>query len=169
MLKKIRCFDPLQPSYTYSVDPNKKLPDTFDPDFTPAEMLEMGIFGGGYFEGYPKFLNEFPHLKHDRKDKPDHPTNWFGVAASMSRRDWQKKGWMHEDDPRGWFQWYCRYSMGRRHYDDARQLGRWRAFRKRKLREIGGDTRLTEHLKTRQGLLHWGIASPGMAIYEVNR
>ena len=31
-----------------------------------------------------------------------------------------------ELDPRGWFQWYCRFFSGRRTNDDDRQIGRWK-------------------------------------------
>jgi hypothetical protein len=165
----IKSHDPLQPSYTYKVDPLAAYPDQFTPDLSPADLLRMGVFGNGYFEGHSRFLREFPHLGHYRLDKAEPDTNHFGVGASMPRREWAKRGWMHQDDPRGWFQWYCRFDMGRRHSDDERQIKRWIAFRKRKLRTIGGDMRLTSHLKTRQGLLHWGIASPGMAVYELNQ
>ena len=163
----VKSHDPLQPGYKYRVDMSLPYHSTFDPDFSPDELLQMGIFGGGYFEGYDRFLDEFPHLPHERRDKADPRTNYFGVHASLSRKKWIENGWMHDDDPRGWFHWFCRYDMGRRHADDERQIKRWVAFKTRKLREIGGSTDLNDSVRTRQGLLHWGIASPGMVAYEV--
>jgi hypothetical protein len=160
---KIQSLDPLQPGYEYHVSPNREYDPDFKPDFTPAQCLRMGIFGGAYFRGYPKFGREFPHLRHVINEAENPDDNYFGVLASLSRHDWQQRGWMHDDDPRGWFQWYCRYDMGRRHADDDRQISRWVKFKQRKLREIGDNEDVDYKRATRQGLLHWGIRSPGMA------
>jgi hypothetical protein len=42
-------------------------------------------------------------------DHADKSLNYFGVDASQPLAEWKRKGWIHPDDPRGWFQWYCRY------------------------------------------------------------
>lgn len=102
----------------------------FRPDLTPAEMLELGVFGGRYMTDC---RDEFPANWFDRaKLSPggrNSALNYFGVDASAPLSVWRAKGWIHPDDPRGWFQWYCRYYMGRRMPDeDRRQIGRWRAF-----------------------------------------
>ena len=90
--------------------------------------------------------------------------NLFGVRASKPLSYWIEKGWIHEDDPRGWFQWYCRYYMGRRGADDERQIKRWKAM----TRHIA---QLTKHCKKgdvtcrpkqRQALLHWAYDSRKM-------
>ena len=68
---------------------------------------------------------------------------------------------MHCDDPRGWFQWYCRYYFGRRHVDDGRQIKRWKAFR-RHLMAVKNNCwprDLSCHSRQRQALLHWAYDS----------
>ncbi len=103
----------------------------FKPELTPKEMLQMGVFGGKYMTDCQK---EFPadwfeNAKLCSKFH-DPNLNYFKVNASQPLWYWQKKGWIHPDDPRGWFQWYCRYFMGRRHEDDQRQIKRWKMMKR---------------------------------------
>ena len=100
----------------------------FRPELTPKEMLELGVFGGKYLTDCQK---EFPpgwfkkaKLSADRRRAS---LNFFGVNASQPLQEWRRKGWIYKEDPRGWFQWYCRYFCGRRCADDLRQIARWRA------------------------------------------
>ena len=109
----------------------------FQPQLTPAQLLRLGVFCGKYMTDT---RDEFPETWFtDAKLSPgrrDCSLNYFGVDASMPLSVWQKKGWLHPDDPRGWFQWYCRYYMGRRmSEEDQRQIKRWKAMR-RHLRQI---------------------------------
>jgi hypothetical protein len=108
----------------------------FDPDFcpelTPKVMLALGVFCGKYMSDCRK---EFPARWFARAKLStsgrDCSLNYFGVDASQPLSVWRKKGWIHPDDPRGWFQWYCRYYMGRRMpEEDARQIKRWKAIRR---------------------------------------
>lgn len=101
----------------------------FHPELTPAGMLELGVFGGCYMSDCrAEFPAEWFARAKLSPGRPDQALNHFGVLAGQPLGEWRRKGWIHPDDPRGWFQWYCRYVMGRRHEDDARQIARWRAF-----------------------------------------
>ncbi len=126
-------------------------------------MLEIGVFGGNYFGRIPK---EFPaswfkkaKLSPDGKDHKE--LNCFGVLASQSREEWERKGWIHKDDPLGWFQWYCRYYLGRRHNDDERQIKRWKAI-SRHIAQVAHNCRPGDihcRLRQRQAILHWAYDS----------
>ena len=110
---------------------------SFKPQLTPKKMLELGVFGGWYFgteiDEYPK--NWFKKAKLS-KNQFDETLNYFGVKSGLSRLEWKAKGWIFSDDPLGWFQWYCRYTMGRRIPSiDRIQIERWKAFGPR---HIGG-------------------------------
>ena len=103
----------------------------FKPELTPKRMLELGVFGGSYFgkkiKEYPKFW-----FKNAKLSKTfDVKKNRFRVRAGLSRKEWLDKGWIFKEDPLGWFQWYCRFTMGRRipHMDEI-QIKRWKNFRR---------------------------------------
>ncbi|HEY69404.1 MAG TPA: hypothetical protein G4O08_02345 [Anaerolineae bacterium] len=164
MRKRVVVSDRMQTGYVYFLtEPEGQHfhPD-FQPQLAPKEMLELGVFGGKYMTDcaaeFPEDWFENAKLCPQRHD-PD--LNYFGVNASQPLAEWRRKGWIHEDDPRGWFQWYCRYYLGRRGEDDDRQIKRWRAMR----RHIGqiwkncqpGD--LSCRRKQRQALLHWAYDS----------
>ncbi len=124
--------DKMQRHYRYELSEpiGKHFAHDFHPELTPKEMLELGVFGGRYLRDCRK---EFPadwftHAKLHLEGLPGHDSklNFFGVEASQPLAVWRAKGWIHKDDPRGWFQWYCRYYMGRRlPVEDARQIKRW--------------------------------------------
>jgi hypothetical protein len=130
----------------------------FLPQLTPGEMLRLGVFGGRYMTDcraeFPARWFTGARLSRGRRDAR---LNYFGVNASQSLAVWRRNGWIHPQDPRGWFQWYCRYYMGRRTADDARQIRRWRAIARhvaaiRKNCEAGD---LECRRRQRQAVLHW--------------
>jgi hypothetical protein len=98
----------------------------FRPRYTPLQMLKMGVFEGRYLDPksdeFPESWRKYMHSSSDEKG------NYFGVKSRISLGEWRANNWLHEDDPRGWFEWYCRFYMGRRHADDARQIARWKSF-----------------------------------------
>jgi hypothetical protein len=135
-------------------------PPGFEPELTPKEMLEHGVFGGWYFEGahgeFPKSWLKKAKLSDDGFDIS---LNCFGIESGQSRAIWQEKGWITVDDPLGWFQWYCRYAMGRRlpGVDDY-QIKRWRAFGPRHAAQIRKNCEPGDifcRRRQRQGLLQW--------------
>jgi hypothetical protein len=135
----------------------------FDPDLTPKEMLRLGVFGGKYLtdcqDEFPRSWFLQAKLSPDRAD----PTlNYFGVSASQPLAEWQRKGWIFRDDPRGWFQWYCRYYIGRRlPQEDARQIKRWKAMRRhvRQIQQYCEPGDISCRRRQRQALLHWAYDS----------
>ena len=157
--------DRMQRGYRYalSAPAGRNFDPEFTPDLTPREMLRLGVFGGKYMTDCRK---EFPRswfagakLAAGPRDRR---LNFFGVDASQPLAAWRRKGWLHRDDPRGWFQWYCRYYMGRRMPDeDRRQIRRWKAIR-RHVRQIERNCEPGDLLcrkRQRQALLHWAYDS----------
>ena len=135
----------------------------FNPDLTPKEMLRLGIFGGLYFSDTPKEFpkNWFTKAKLSLDGKIHKELNFFGVNASQSLAVWQAKGWINPQDPRGWFEWYCRYYMGRRTDDDERQIKRWKAI-SRHIGALKKNCRVGDVFcrpRQRQALLHWAYDS----------
>jgi hypothetical protein len=136
--------------------------DEFRPELTPKQMLAIGVFGGKYMTDcsaeYPVDWFDSAKLCPPRHDPA---LNCFGVNASQPLSVWKQKGWIYAEDPRGWFQWYCRYFMGRRCEDDARQIRRWRAIRRHiaQLRQNCRRGDLACRRKQRQAVLHWAYDS----------
>jgi hypothetical protein len=157
--------DKMQRGYRYErVAPaGRGFDPAFKPQLTPAQMLRLGVFCGKYMtDGRREFPKSwFARAKLSPRGR-DCALNFFGVDASQPLSEWRRKGWLHPADPRGWFQWYCRYYMGRRMpEEDRRQIGRWKAIR-RHVRQIEkhcepGD--LTCRKRQRQALLHWAYDS----------
>src|SRR5688572_17765413 len=95
----------------------------FRPQLTPPELLRLGVFGGKYMtDCAAEFPAEWFEEARLCRVRHDPALNYFGVNASQPLSEWRRRGWIHADDPRGWFQWYCRYFMGRRSSDDQRQI-----------------------------------------------
>ena len=164
-MKIISVNDKMQKGYSYQLSEKEgdNFHAEFKPQLTPQQMLALGVFGGKYLTDCQ---NEFPnswfeHAKLNSQLK-DISLNYFSVDASQSLAQWQAKGWIHPQDPRGWFQWYCRYYLGRRtDKEDLRQIKRWKAFK----RHYGAVVRFCEpydfscRKKQRQALLHWAYDS----------
>jgi hypothetical protein len=162
--RKIIVNDKMQRGYEYVVTepPGRNFHPEFSPELSPKQMLELGIFSGKYMNDCRK---EFPASWFKRAKLSvtrDCALNFFGVDASQPLSTWRKKGWIHPADPRGWFQWYCRYYMGRRMpEEDARQIKRWKAIRRHIAQiERNCDTLdLSCRSRQRQAVLHWAYDS----------
>src|SRR5918994_180812 len=145
-LRTVTVEDRMQQGYVYAlVEPEGR---NFNPEFRLTDCRDE--FPASWFKG--------AKLSPERSNPS---LNFFGVHASQPLSVWRAKGWIHPDDPRGWFQWYCRYFRGRRMEDDARQIRRWKAMR-RHVRQIEracerGD--LFCRPRQRQALLHWAYDS----------
>ncbi len=166
MSKKIVLVnDLMQQGYSYQLTAamGRNFAPDFKPELSPPEMLTLGVFGGRYLRDCQ---TEFPASWFKKaklaKDKADYKLNYFKVSASLPLNYWQKKGWIYKDDPRGWFQWYCRYYLGRRiEEEDKRQVKRWRAM-KRHVMAVKNNCRPGDETcrpRQRQALLHWAYDS----------
>ena len=152
--------DLMQIGYVYFLTEQvaKNFHSEFRPQLSPKEMLKLGVFGGKYMSDCTE---EFPVDWFEKaklcSEIHDPKLNYFGVNASQTLAEWRRKGWIYKEDPRGWFQWYCRYYMGRRCPDDERQIKRWKSMS----RHIGQITKNCRYLdldcrpRQRQALLHW--------------
>lgn len=164
MKKKVTVNDLMQQGYGYYLtEPmGRNFAPEFNPDLTPAQMLKLGVFGGKYLTDcraeFPASWFKGAKLCSERHDPA---LNFFKINASQPLAYWQDKGWIYWEDPRGWFQWYCRYYLGRRCPDDARQIKRWKAM-KRHVAQIEKNCPPGEfdcRPKQRQALLHWAYDS----------
>jgi hypothetical protein len=164
--KVVTVNDKFQKGYKYQlVEPaGRNFHPDFKPDLTPKQMLALGVFGGKYMtdckEEFPKDWFTRAKLSPEHRDDT---LNFFHKRASQPLKVWQEKGWINEEhDPRGWFQWYCRYYMGRRlPVEDERQIKRWKAI-SRHISQIWKNCRskdLTCRPTQRQAVLHWAYDS----------
>jgi len=164
MHKKVNVNDKFQKNYSYYF--TEPVGKNFDPDFkpelTPKQMLELGVFGGKYMTDGAKEFPKSWFTKAKLSPSGKNPKlNFFGVNASQPLSVWQKNGWINPQDPRGWFQWYCRYYMGRRSLDDLRQIKRWKGM-KRHIAQIKNNCKPGDvncRRRQRQALLHWAYDS----------
>ena len=162
--RKVIVHDTMQDAYMYwRTEPvGRRFAPGFAPELTPKAMLHLGVFGGKYMTDCRR---EFPASwftgaklcaeRHDAK------LNYFRVNASQSLAVWRRNGWIRPQDPRGWFQWYCRYYMGRRTRDDSRQIRRWRAIARHvaAIKNNCEEGDLECRRKQRQAVLHWAYDS----------
>ena len=164
MGQTILVHDKMQTGYSYKrVAPiGAEFADQFKPFHTPHEMLAMGVFEGKYCGDC---TDEFPkEWFRDAKlsDIPDASLNYFGVKSRQPLSVWKHKGWIYGPDPRGWFQWYCRYYLGRRLPDvDGTQIKRWRAFSRHagQIRANCDPGDIFCRRRQRQALLQWAYDS----------
>jgi hypothetical protein len=161
---KVVVNDRMQRGYVYyrTQPVGRNFAAEFRPELSPKEMLRLGVFGGKYMTDcraeFPRSWFARARLSPGRRDPR---LNFFGVNASQSLAVWRRNGWIHPHDPRGWFQWYCRYYMGRRTSDDRRQIRRWRAIARhvaaiRRHCDVGD---LECRPRQRQAVLHWAYDS----------
>lgn len=168
--KKINVHDRMQQNYVYELTelPGKNFAPDFKPELTPEQMLQLGVFEGKYLTDCRQ---EFPREWYDNAelspDKADVTKNFFKIKSRLSLTEWRKRGWIPlvpgDPDVRGWFQWYCRYWLGRRDARvDARQIKRWRAFIRHKAQIMHSLTHPLNKLelmhhrpRQRQALLQW--------------
>lgn len=140
--------------------------DNFKPFYTPHAMLTMGVFEGKYLNDCE---DEFPKewfIAARRRNKlcpkkADVSVNYFKIKSRLSLQEWRKRGWIpcceDDKDVRGWFQWYCRYWIGRRIPKvDSIQIKRWASF-KRHFAQVKKHAKgnLNKRKKQRQALLQW--------------
>ncbi len=163
--RQIVVHDRMQSGYRYHLTARagRDFDPEFTPDLTPKQMLELGVFGGKYMTDcraeFPTAWFQHAKLSPARKDPS---LNYFRVDASQPLAVWRAKGWLAPEDPRGWFQWYCRYYQGRRlGPEDTRQIKRWKAMRRHvsQLRSACDAGDLWCRPRQRQALLHWGYDS----------
>ena len=162
--RKVIVNDKMQRGYVYFLTQpaGRNFAPEFRPELTPKQMLQLGVFGGRYLTDCRR---EFPASWFTRAklspQRHDPRLNCFGVNASQSLAVWRRNGWIHPQDPRGWFQWYCRYYRGRRTSDDRRQIRRWRAIARHVAAIRGNCDRgdVSCRRRQRQAVLHWAYDS----------
>jgi hypothetical protein len=162
MKRTVTVNDLMQRGYTYELTarPGRDFDPRFKPELTPAQLLRLGVFGGKYMTDcrgeFPASWFKGAKLSTTGRHEPS--LNYFGVEASQPLAEWRRKGWLGKEDPRGWFQWYCRYYQGRRlGAEDDRQIRRWLAARRHLAQLVKHCRPGAQPCRPRQkqALLHW--------------
>ena len=89
----------------------------FSPNLTPKEIIQLGSFGGIYFNDCNGKIdissNEFPEdwfegLEESqyKSSKYNKRVNYFNIKSGLSQSEWEENGWINNQDPRGWFQFF---------------------------------------------------------------
>jgi len=163
--KIIKVNDLMQKNYSYPLTKHygdlSDYPE-FKPELSPQQMLEMGIFEGKYLNDciheFPKEWFEKAFKKGKLSEKADPSINYFKIKSRQPLSVWKQNGWIYGDDVRGWFQWYCRFYIGRRDTkNDPIQIKRWASFKRHKAQIIKNCKKndITCRPKQRQALLQW--------------
>jgi len=168
--------------YELAENPGEGFAEGFAPALTPAEILFMGAFDGRYLndctDEFPREWFLYAAAAGKLAAERDESINFFGVTSRQPLSFWREKGWApargrhvaaHEGrailadvkqnpDERGWFQWYCRYWLGRRIPElDRVQIGRWRSFNRHAgtVRAHCSPGDVSCSVRERQALLQW--------------
>jgi hypothetical protein len=176
--RKIKVNNRMQKKYEYILlfnagtklkhggwDENKnkiEYPD-FNPEFTPGQMLRLGVFEGKYCNDQIfEFPKEWFNIKKLSPERADQSLNYFKVKSRQSLQEWRRKKWIpitkSDQDTRGWFEWYCRYWLGRRMPEvDKIQIKRWKSFTRHYAQYLKNTKNkgLDKHPRRRQALLQW--------------
>ncbi|MDA0661561.1 MAG: hypothetical protein O3B08_01820 [Proteobacteria bacterium] len=152
--------DSMQSNYSYRLDapPGEDFGPGFEPHFTPKEMLALGVFEGKYCNDCRAELPDDWFETAKTSAVPDPSINHFGIKSRQPLSVWREKGWILGPDPRGWFQWYCRYWLGRRMFEiDEKQIKRWRGFARHagQIRANCEPGDIFCRRRQRQALLQW--------------
>ena len=171
----------------------------FKPNKSPKQVFHEGSFGGTYFRPIYSSVTERNYTS--KQVIKEYPSSWFKgmdmkkmvtspdydkkvnkykVKCGSSLETWEENDWIINQDPYGWFQWYCRYYLGRRSDDDERQIKRWLAlagpngrFRRRLMNEIiKKGKRYNDYTVSpviRQVLLHWGYGLTSKDLQDYKR
>jgi hypothetical protein len=176
--KKIKVNNRMQKNYTYTLTFNcgTKLTDggfddngnkisypDFNPKYSPGTMLQMGVFEGKYCNDQ---IFEFPKEWYSNISKfspefSNYNVNYFKIKSRQSLQEWRRKKWIpcspDDNDTRGWFEWFCRYYLGRRqHSVDKIQINRWKSFNRHSAQvKKNNPGQLNKRTKQRQALLQW--------------
>ncbi|CAM6124314.1 unnamed protein product [Calypogeia fissa] len=161
----IKVDDLMQTNYDYKLEApmGENFAEGFSPAFNPQQMLAYGIFEGKVindciFELPKEWFEEAMEKGTLSPEGPDDTKNYFNVKSRLPSKQWRKRGWYPKEDPHGWFQWYCRYYLGRRlEPDDAHQISRWRQLRRHagQIKKNCQPGDLASRVKQRQTLLNW--------------